>query len=202
MAKQRSIRKVQQARSGMQAITKTVSHNRRVLVREWLKQTGFERSVEGFNDMYGLANPKRPTAEAVGDVKARMQQFMKILGDELQEGHDVIAAVEGAESKSVAKLKALMPDITQEELVLVMLMDWLGDIQVYAASEMQRFGLPIYPTLRNIMLSNFSKLDEDGKPIIVNGKVEKGPHYFKPEPKLLELLRYMRYSEGVKNAVA
>jgi hypothetical protein len=65
----------------------------------------------------------------------------------------------------------------------------LGDIQVYCASEMRKFGIPQAETLRTIMESNFSKLGADGKPIYDDrGKVCKGPLYWKPEPALLQML--------------
>ena len=39
------------------------------------------------------------------------------------------------------------------------------------------------------MQSNFSKLGEDGQPVYDHrGKVMKGPGYWKPEPKIQELL--------------
>jgi hypothetical protein len=39
------------------------------------------------------------------------------------------------------------------------------------------------------MQSNFSKLGEDGKPIYdERGKVMKGGNYWKPEPKISEIL--------------
>jgi predicted HAD superfamily Cof-like phosphohydrolase len=72
-----------------------------------------------------------------------------------------------------------------------MLADLLGDIQVYCASEMAKFGLPLDEVLAIIMRSNFSKLGADGKPIYdERGKVQKGPNYWKwkPEPKIKELL--------------
>jgi hypothetical protein len=39
-----------------------------------------------------------------------------------------------------------------------------------------------------IMASNFSKLGADGKPILADGKVQKGPFYWKPEPRLKQML--------------
>lgn len=51
------------------------------------------------------------------------------------------------------------------------------------------FGLPINGILNIIMESNFSKLGADGLPIYdADNKVQKGPNYWKPEPKLKELL--------------
>ena len=73
--------------------------------------------------------------------------------------------------------------------VLTMLADLLGDIQVYCASEMAKFGLPLDQVLSIIMQSNFSKLGADGLPIYdERGKVMKGPNYWKPEPKLQAML--------------
>ncbi len=41
-----------------------------------------------------------------------------------------------------------------------------------------------------IMESNFSKLDQDGNPSYdERGKVLKGPNYWKPEPKIKEILK-------------
>jgi hypothetical protein len=69
------------------------------------------------------------------------------------------------------------------------LADWLGDIQVYCASEMAKYGIPITETKRIIMSSNFSKLDAKGQPIYDDeGKVQKGPMYWKPEPRIKAML--------------
>ena len=74
-----------------------------------------------------------------------------------------------------------------------MLADLLGDLQVYCASEMTKFGLPLDGVLDVIMQSNFSKLGADGKPIYdERGKVLKGPNYWKPEPKIHQLLQSLK----------
>jgi predicted HAD superfamily Cof-like phosphohydrolase len=60
---------------------------------------------------------------------------------------------------------------------------------VYCASEAKRWGLPLDEILNVIMQSNFSKLDANGEPIYdERGKVMKGPNYWKPEPKISQLL--------------
>ena len=52
-----------------------------------------------------------------------------------------------------------------------------------------RRGIPLEDVLQIIMDSNASKLGADGKPIYdANGKFLKGPNYWKPEPKIRELL--------------
>ena len=74
--------------------------------------------------------------------------------------------------------------------MLVALADLLGDLTVYCRSEALKFGLPLEDLLEVIMDSNESKLGADGKPIYdVNGKFLKGPNYWKPEPKIKELLQ-------------
>lgn len=72
---------------------------------------------------------------------------------------------------------------------LTELADLLGDIIIYCASEMAKFGIPLNKTLDIIMRSNFSKLAADGA-VIYNdmGKVMKGPYYYKPEPELKRML--------------
>lgn len=134
--------------------------------------TNFVEDIAKFNAMYGLPMPKTPGVEHL-PVVPRMEQFKKIMTDEVNEVDDIVDAA-----------KAGAPDIDQ----LVFLADWLGDMMIYAASEMTRYGIPINNTLQIIMQSNFSKLGADGQPIIANGKVQKGPNYWKPEPKLKEML--------------
>ena len=73
--------------------------------------------------------------------------------------------------------------------ILTDMSDWLGDIVVYCSSEAKRWGLPLDQILNVIMQSNFSKLDANGEPIYdERGKVMKGPNYWKPEPKISQLL--------------
>ena len=157
----------------------------------------FANDIKKFNDMYGLPNGDVPSLTAVGSPVARMLQFGKIMRDEVDEGLDIIAALNKVpDNDAVQELAKLLPDATPEELAMVMLMDWLGDIQVYAASEMRRWGIPMEAVLAVIMQSNFSKLGEDGKAIMKDGKVQKGPNYWKPEPKLLQLLRDYKNAPG------
>jgi predicted HAD superfamily Cof-like phosphohydrolase len=57
-------------------------------------------------------------------------------------------------------------------------------------TEAVKYGLPSNEILKIIMESNFSKLDENGQPIIDEfGKVLKGASYWKPEPRIMELLK-------------
>jgi predicted HAD superfamily Cof-like phosphohydrolase len=150
----------------------------------------FESQILYFNGMYSLPIASYPTilpvavdtAErrnlanftTIGLVAERLKEFKKILLDEVSEVEDIIAKCE--ESTST------------EEDILTELADWLCDIQIYCASEMVRFGLPQKECMNIIMASNFSKLGADGKPILADGKVQKGPFYWKPEPRLKQML--------------
>lgn len=145
----------------------------------------FQEDIVKFNGIYKLPVASAPTLEAVGDPVARLKAFKNILAEELDEIDDVIKQVELAHNHH------LEADID----ALVALADLLGDIQVYCASEMAKFGLPLDQVLAVIMQSNFSKLGADGNPIYdERGKVQKGPNYWKPEPKIRELLLKTRGS--------
>jgi hypothetical protein len=133
----------------------------------------FDASVDKFNKMYGLPCGAVPTQTDVGDAGTRLANFRSILTKELSE-EDALQVFLGSDQSDAAKLAEVA--------------DWLGDIVVYAASEMRRFVLPINDVLAIIMESNYSKLDENGNPILdERGYVGKGPNYWKPEPKLRAL---------------
>ncbi|QBX06514.1 hypothetical protein H1O16_gp101 [Burkholderia phage BcepSaruman] len=69
-----------------------------------------------------------------------------------------------------------------DEEALVMIADWLGDMNVYNRSEALKFGIPLEEVLHCIMGSNFTKLNPDGT-VTKNehGKVLKGPNFRAPE---------------------
>jgi predicted HAD superfamily Cof-like phosphohydrolase len=134
----------------------------------------FLENINKFHDMYGLPKPEFPTLEAVGNVKERLTAFQTVIQNEIDEGKDILANYVNQKHKDI--------------YVLIELADWFGDIIVYCASEARRYGIPIDKVLEVIMQSNFSKLAADGTPIISEGKVQKGPNYWKPEPKIKEVL--------------
>ena len=136
--------------------------------------SAFSRDIEKFNGIYKLPVNATPTLEIGVPVLERLKAFKHILLEEIDEIDDIVRDVE----EGAAPLD-----------VLTALADLLGDIQVYCASEMAKFGLPLDEVLGIIMQSNFSKLGADGQPIYdERGKVQKGPNYWKPEPKLRDLL--------------
>lgn len=137
--------------------------------------------IEKFHEVFGLPAPAclQPL------TLERTLRFKEILQDELSEVEDIIAVLRGA------------PDDEQMLDAQVMLADWLGDIIVYCASEARRHGIPLENVLEIIFLSNLSKLGDDGKAIIANGKVQKGPNYWRPEGRIRDLLRERSYMKMV-----
>lgn len=129
--------------------------------------------IQAFNKMYGLPCNDKPTLHFPdrGALIRRLEQFKKIMLEEIAE---VDLIIDKAPT-------AVRPDDLD---VLTDLADWLGDLQVYAMSEMRKFGIDNDAVLHIIMDSNFSKLGADGKAIMKDGKVQKGPNYWKPEPML------------------
>ena len=134
----------------------------------------FSDDIKKFNGIYKLPVSATPTLDVGLAAEDRMAAFKDILMEEVHEMDEIIAAQKAGKDPLE---------------VLTMLADLLGDIQVYCASEMAKFGLPLDQVLSIIMQSNFSKLGADGLPIYdERGKVMKGPNYWKPEPKLQEML--------------
>lgn len=159
----------------------------------------FEKSILSMNAMYRLPIAAYPTFKYEIDwqeqkfgiialdadrqyVLKRLTDFFgnnSILRNELDEYQDIVAVLSDPNCGPEQELDAL-----------VMLADLLADIQVYCASEMARFGLPVQEILQIVMASNESKLGADGKPIYnEQGKFMKGPNYWAPEPKIRALLQ-------------
>lgn len=162
----------------------------------------YEADIAKMNERYQL-----PTV-VINDwsaVTKRLEQFKDILDKEFVELTDIQRAADEADDTnwgSIGEKRELPLKIA------VMLSDLLGDIMVYCSSEAQRWGLPMQVILLIIMASNTSKMGADGKPIInpENGKFEKGPFYWKPEPLIeyvlthadnLDSVQFSRSAEGV-----
>ena len=140
-----------------------------------MKQT-FAQRIEAMNEMYKLPINTIPTLSP--DVIERLPKFMNTLMDEVMEICDITTAAKNAE---------------EDIIVLTMMADLLGDMVVYCRSEALKYGIPLEAVLDIIMDSNESKLGADGLPIYNDdGKFLKGPNYWKPEPKIHELLEAAR----------
>lgn len=139
----------------------------------------FSDRIRAFNQMYRLPVLEIPVnnrdLKVQGQEQAtRLINFKSILSKELSELDDILA----------------MYNTDADHLdIMTAIADLLGDLQVYCASEMAKWGIPQDATLDIIMSSNMSKLGADGLPIYDDeGKVQKGPNYWKPEPEIRNML--------------
>lgn len=143
------------------------------------EESKFSKDIRKFNSMYSM--PVNDSPSVVYDnryhLSERLKQFKKILLDEISEVDEITVRLDDP-GHLVSPLD-----------VLTELADWLGDIQVFCASEMRKFGLDNDTVLSIIMASNFSKMQADGTPLFIDGKLQKGPDYWKPEPMLLRYIR-------------
>ena len=107
--------------------------------------------------------------------------FMKTFGQE----------VKSKPSFSTDKINKLRLDLIKEELTelteamnnkdLLEVADALTDILYVTYGAGHAFGINLDKCFQEVQNSNMSKLDENGKPIYnEQGKVMKGPNYFKP----------------------
>ena len=108
--------------------------------------------------------------------------FMKTFGQE----------VKNKPSFSTDKINKLRLDLIKEELSeltdamnnkdLLEVADALTDILYVTYGAGHAFGIDLDKCFDEVQNSNMSKLDENGKAIYnENGKVMKGPNYFKPD---------------------
>ena len=145
----------------------------------------FLQLIATMNRTYNLPMNRVPSKDM--DLPEQLQNFKKILSDEIAEIDDIIINNEHA-----SDIQAKMAAGNLDEIVLdahTALADLLADIVVYCFSESLKHGIYLPAILHNVMVSNFSKLGEGGQPIKdETGKFLKGPNYFPPEPAIKELL--------------
>lgn len=130
--------------------------------------------------------------------------------DMVQEFHETYGLpVESAPNISDSKTNALRINLLAEEVEelkealeqgdIVETLDALTDIQYVLDGAYLSFGLQDkkMPAFNEVHRSNMSKLGEDGKPIRreSDGKVLKGPNYFKPD-----LVQFIKDTKSVKAA--
>lgn len=72
----------------------------------------------------------------------------------------------------------------EKESDIVEIADALADIIYIAIGTAVSYGIPMDKIFNEVHASNMSKLDENGNPIYrEDGKILKGPNYFKPDIK-------------------
>ena len=112
----------------------------------------------------------------------KVKIFMETFGQE----------VKSKSSLSSEKINSLRLSLIQEELDelkkaiqdkdIIEVADALTDILYVTYGAGHAFGINLDQCFNEVQNSNMSKLGDDGKPIYnENGKVMKGPNYFKPD---------------------
>ena len=108
--------------------------------------------------------------------------FMKTFGQELKTKSEL-------STEKINKLRISLIEEELEELKLAIkennikeVADALTDILYVTYGAGHAFGINLDKCFEEVQNSNMSKLGDDGKPIYNdNGKVMKGPSYFKPD---------------------
>lgn len=120
----------------------------------------------------------------------KVKNFMETFGQE----------VKNRPSFSTDKINKLRYDLIKEELDelkvaldnkdFVEVADALTDILYVTYGAGHAFGIDLDECFEEVQNSNMSKLDKNGKPIYnKDGKVMKGPRYFKPDLKKILTLK-------------
>ena len=116
--------------------------------------------VEKFHDSFGISNNYEPTTQlSKQDIQLRFNLLK-------EENEEYLNAAKSGDMVEVA--------------------DALGDLMYILFGTIMKHGMQhkIVEVFEEIQRSNMSKLGEDGKPIYrEDGKVLKGPNYFKPNIK-------------------
>ena len=116
--------------------------------------------VERFHDAFGIKNKYNPTSQVSQDTFLLRHKLMH------EENEEYLEACHNGD--------------------LVEIADALGDMMYILCGTILSHGLQdrIEDIFEEIQRSNMSKLGSDGKPIYrKDGKVMKGPNYFKPDIK-------------------
>ncbi|CAI8158059.1 MAG: Uncharacterised protein [Flavobacteriales bacterium UBA4585] len=120
------------------------------------------KHVEKFHDTFGIPNEYTPIAEVSKEIIALRHRLMA------EENEEYLEAAQAGDTVEVA--------------------DALGDMMYILCGTILSHGMQhiIEDVFEEIQSSNMSKLGADGKPIYrADGKVMKGPSYFKPNIKAI-----------------
>jgi predicted HAD superfamily Cof-like phosphohydrolase len=117
--------------------------------------------VREFHEVFGLDHPDRPTP--VSDERAAARR--RLLEEEVAEAAQASAAVQLDPSPR------RLAELARE----------LADVVYVAYGTAITYGIDLDAVLAEIHRAIMSKLDEDGRPIFRDGKVQKGPNFRPPD---------------------
>ncbi|MDD7385027.1 MAG: GNAT family N-acetyltransferase [Actinomycetaceae bacterium] len=135
-----------------------------------------EALVRQFHHVYGMpissGKPDAHNERIIMRLRLIAEEFSELIGASL--GSHARKEIEEAFLRAV--------DLDDNTRDVVEIADALGDIVYVVYGMALELGIPMPDVLAEIQASNLSKLGADGLPIYRDdGKVLKGPHYFRPD---------------------
>lgn len=135
-----------------------------------------ETLVRQFHEIYHLPAPDDgPSAD-----RERIHMRLALVAEEFAE---LVGAAYGKQARSIIEKswhEARASDDKTRDTIEVA--DALGDLIYVIYGMALELDIPLTDVLHEIHASNLSKLDAEGNPIYrEDGKVLKGPHYFRPD---------------------
>ena len=128
-----------------------------------------EKLVREFHNVYGVPIKDYPTLPE----HARRDLRIKLLKEEFQEYLDA-----------------------EQDNNIHAIADGLIDLVYIAIGTCLEYGIPFNSIFREVHMSNMSKLDDKGDPIKrEDGKVLKGPSYFKPRIPAILNMKKLNYDK-------
>ncbi|GAA0578312.1 MazG nucleotide pyrophosphohydrolase domain-containing protein [Paractinoplanes ferrugineus] len=119
------------------------------------------RLVREFHEVFGLAHAEHPTS--ISPELAAVRQ--RLLDEETGEVAEAAAAAQLDPSPQ------RLADLARE----------LADVVYVAYGTAISHGFDLDAVLAEVHRANMSKLDDDGRPVLQDGKVRKGPNFRPPD---------------------
>lgn len=119
------------------------------------------RMVREFHEVFGLAHPDRP-APVPAELAAVRQ---RLLDEEVGEVAEASAAAQ--RDPSPRRLAELARE--------------LADVVYVVYGTAISHGIDLDAVIAEVHRANMSKLGDDGRPVVRDGKVQKGPHFRPPD---------------------
>ena len=135
-------------------------------------------SIDLINMWHQRARPE-PTYENICiQLGCHAEEFVEML-ESLEPTQDVIRAMEAVEHLAEMWKRGMQKPVIVDRKELL---DSLADQVVTAVGVGHCAKMDIVEACRRVNASNWSKYDAEGKPIFKpGGKIDKGPHYQKPD---------------------
>jgi predicted HAD superfamily Cof-like phosphohydrolase len=130
--------------------------------------------VREFHETYACYIADKPD---LGDAELRHLRFALVWEEVLELAEALGLAPFSVNLRDIEWIDAYEPDLVETA-------DAFADIKYVIYGGELSFGIPGDAVMQEVHESNMSKLGEDGKPIYRHdGKILKGPNFFKPDLK-------------------